>query len=391
MIRGALAATLLASLMLAAQAPSRPAPPARKGPPASTEFRRTDPPMVPGAQVAFPALDTWVQGTAESAFAPGTVYVFEFFGTNCSHCREWSSLVHELARVNGAKGARFIAVTDERPDVVRAWLDRPGMREAMPWAIACDPDRSAMNTFQNGTFRNFNPRFFVVKDGVVQWFGHPNQAEKPLERIMAGDWDPAAARTEAVLDSQVALAKARLDAMAAECNDAGDWSRMFILLDSVIAALPERAGQYKAQRFLIMIGLGDRVDEGYAYGRAVATDHAGEANTQRLLARAVLAAPYTRRRAVDCGFECAVAADRLSGGQDPKAADAVALAWFSKGDAAQAIEHEARAVTLEKNAKQRREYERVLERYRTTDAGPAPIKAPPQPGQATPPAAPGAE
>lgn len=386
-----LAASLLASVALVVQAPARPAPPARKGPPASTEFRRADPPMVPGARVAFPALDAWVQGTPETAFAPGTVYVFEFFGTNCSHCREWSSLVHELVRVNGAKGARFIAVTDEQPAAVRAWLDRPGMRESMPWAIACDPDRSATATFQNGTFRNFNPRLFVVKDGVVQWFGHPNQAEKPLERIMAGEWDPASARAEAVLDSQVSLAKSRLDAMASECNDSGDWSRMFVLLDSVIAALPERAGQYKAQRFLIMVGLGDRVDEGYAYGRAVAKDHATEANTMRLLARAVLAAPYTRRRDVEFGLECAEAADRLSEGKDPKAADALALAWFSKGDAGKAIEHEARAVALEQSAKQRREYERVLERYRTTEAGPAPIKPPPQPGNATPPAAPGAD
>ena len=372
-------------------APTRPQPPARKGAPGSTDFRRVEPPMVPGVAVRFPGLEAWVQGEPESDFRPGTVYVFEFFHTNCAQCREWASLIHELARVNEAKGARFVAISEEPAEALRAWLDQPGRRESMPYAVVSDPDRSAMNTFQNGTFRNFNPRFFVVKDGVVQWYGHPNQAEKPLERIMAGDWDPAAARPEAALDAQVSLAKSRLDAMAVECNDSGDWTRMYQLLDSVIAAIPERAGQYKAQRVLLMIGLGDQVDAGYEYARQVARDHGGEANTMRLLARAVLAAPYTRRRDVDFGLACAEAADRLTDGKDARAADVVALAWFSKGDAGKAIEHEARAVALEQGAKQRREYERALEHYRTADAGPAPVRQPPKPGGAAPPQAPGAE
>jgi thiol-disulfide isomerase/thioredoxin len=347
--------------------------------------------MVPGVKVAFPNLETWVQGEPESAFAPGKVYVFEFFHTNCSHCREWASLIHELARVNEEKGARFVAISEETAETLRAWLEQPGRKEAMPYAVVSDPDRSAMNTFQNGTFRNFNPRFFVVKDGIVQWYGHPNQAEKPLARIMAGDWDIDAARPEAILDAQVSLAKSRLDAIAVECNGSGDWARMYELLDSVIEALPERAGQYKAQRFLLMIGLGDQVDQGYGYGRQVAKDHADEASTMRLLARVVLAAPYTRRRDIDFGLECAVTADRLSDGKDSRAADVLALAWFSKGDATAAIEHELRAIALEPNAKQRREYERALEHYRTSDPSPVPVRPAPPAGGAVPPSAPGVE
>jgi thiol-disulfide isomerase/thioredoxin len=370
----------------ATQAPARPADRAAR--PASTEFRRMDPPMLPGVQVAFPSLESWVQGEPVTGFEPGRVYVFEFFNTNCSHCAEFAELIHELARVNGARGARFVAISDEPAGRIREWLDKPGNRESMQYSIVSDPDRSAMNTFQNGTFRNFNPRFFVVKDGVVQWYGHPKDAEKPLEAIMSGGWDPAQARPAAIEDAQVALAKSRLDSMAVECDRAGDWSRMYQLLDSVIAAFPERAGRYKVQRATLMLGLGRQVDAGYEYARAVAKEHAGEMATMRGLARAALAAPYTQRRDVEFGLECALAADRLAEGKDALAADTLALAWFSKGDGTAAVEHQARAVNLETNMKQRRAYQRTLEQYRTTEAGPAPSKPIPAPGNAAPPAAP---
>ncbi len=366
-----------------ADAAAAPALPARARPP----FRRVGPPVYPGARVAFPVLESWPKGTPRSGFEPGRTYVFEFFATNCSHCKEYAPLITRLARDCAAKGIEFVAITDEPEDRVRAWLAQPGKLDEVPYSVAVDTDRSALATLQAGTFRSFNPRFFVMRDGVLLWHGHPKEAEPVLAAIAAGAWDPSSVKDAFVLESVVARAKNYLDTVAKDCDGTGDWTPMFAALDSVRAAVPERAGQYDAQRFVIMIGLADMPDEGYAFGREAAKRHAADMQTQRSLARAVLQSPYVKRRDVDFGLELALAADALAKGEDARAADTVALGWFSKGDRAKAVEHGERAVRLEQDPKMRAQYETALARYRSAPTGPEPTRtrtagasSPPSPG-----------
>ena len=341
-------------------------------------FRRSNPTVFPGSRLPFPNFATWVQGEPASAWAPGTVYVFEFFSTTCSHCKEFAETVEGYAREYGAKGMRFVAITDEQAPKVQAWLDSPEKKGHVPYSVVSDPDRSAVMQMQNGTFRNFNPRFFIVKDGVVQWFGHPKEAAEPLAKLAAGTWDPASVRAAIDLDGVAALAKNYLDNIARECEKTDDWKPMLTGIDSVIAAIPERAGQYEAQRFVVMIGLCDMGTAGDDYGREVAKRHPEEMATIRSLSRAILQSPYVKNRNLDLGMEFALAADALAKGLDARVADTVALAHFSKGDRAKAIEHEERAVRLEKDPRQREVYEKALQKFRTATPGPEPTR--PHPG-----------
>ena len=361
-----------------APAPASPAGPtaARRAP----TFVRVNPPIQPGAHIAFPDLQTFVRGPTRRAFEPGKVYVFDFFNTTCSHCKEFAPLVTRLAREFGAKGMEFIAITDEQPDAVQKWLALPGKADEVTYSVAADPDRSALMELQNGTFRSFNPRFFVAKDGVVLWFGHPKEAEGPLKEILAGTWDPETVRAAAVTESQVARAKNLLDSVARECEKDGDWQRMLATIDAVRAAIPERASQYDSQRFVVMIGLARQEEAGYAFGHRIATEHAQDMPAIRSLARAILQSPYVEHRDLDFGMELAVAADTLAKGEDARAADTLALAWFSKGDRAKAVEHGERALRLEKDPKARRQYETALQKYRTGTPGPEPTKPRPVPG-----------
>lgn len=358
-----------------AAAPAAPTPTA----PRPISFVRTNPPIQPGARVSFPSLTTWVQGTPVTSFTPGKVYVFEFFSTNCSHCKEFAEVITRLARTYGALGAEFIAITDEEAPIVKAWLDQPGKRNEVPYAVVSDPDRSAVITLQNGTYRNFNPRFFVIKDGIVQWFGHPKEAEEPIAKVVAGTWNPETVRAAAITDSMVSRGKDLLDRVARDCDKTNDWKPMYAALDAVRAAIPERAGQYDAQRFVIMIGLGDMTDAGYELGHRMAKDYAQDMPTTRSLARAILNSPYVKRRDIDFAMELAITADTLAKGEDARAADTVALAWFSKGDRAKAIQNSERAVRLEKDQKTRVQYEQSLQKFRTGTPGPEPTKARPVP------------
>ena len=367
--------------------PSAPVTPPAQRP---ITFARINPPIQPGARVSFPSLAAWVKGTPITSFTPGKVYVFEFFTTSCSHCKEFAELITRLARTYGAQGAEFIAVTDEEAPIVKAWLDQPGKLNEVPYAVVSDPDRSAMITLQNGTFRNFNPRFFVIKNGIVQWFGHPKDAEEPIAKVVAGTWDPETVRAAAITDSTVSRGKDLLDRVARECDKTGDWTPMFAALDAVRAAIPERAGQYDAQRFVIMIGLGDMPDAGYEFGRRIAKEYAQDMLTTRSLARAILSSPYAKRRDIDFAMELAVTADTLAKGEDARAADTLGLAWFSKGNREKAIENAERAVKLEKDLKTREQYQQALQKFRTGTPGPEPTKPRPATAAARPTATPGA-
>ena len=372
--------------------PAPPTIPAPVTPPAQRPitFARINPPIQPGARVSFPSLASWVKGTPITSFTPGKVYVFEFFSTSCSHCKEFAELITRLARTYGAQGAEFIAITDEEAPIVKAWLAQPGKLNEVPYSVVSDPDRSAMITLQNGTFRNFNPRFFVIKNGIVQWFGHPKEAEEPIAKVVAGTWDPETVRAAAITDSTVSRGKDLLDRLARECDKSGDWTPMFAALDAVRAAIPERAGQYDAQRFVIMIGLGDMPDAGYEFGRRIAKEYAQDMPTTRSLARAILNSPYAKRRDVDFAMELAVTADTLAKGEDARAADTLGLAWFSKGNREKAIENAERAVKLEKDQKTREQYQQALQKFRTGTPGPEPTKPRPIPAAAAPTAAPAA-
>jgi thiol-disulfide isomerase/thioredoxin len=378
---------------LAAAPTKKPATPAAPvTPPAQRPitFARVNPPIQPGARVSFPSLAAWVKGTPITSFTPGKVYVFEFFTTSCSHCKEFAELITRLARTYGAQGAEFIAITDEEAPIVKAWLELPGKLNEVPYSVVSDPDRSAMITLQNGTFRNFNPRFFVIKNGIVQWFGHPKDAEEPIAKVVAGTWDPETVRAAAITDSTVSRAKDLLDRVARECDKTGDWTPMFAAVDAVRAAIPERAGQYDAQRFVIMIGLGDMPDAGYEFGRRIAKEYAQDMLTTRSLARAILSSPYAKRRDIDFAMELAVTADTLAKGEDARAADTLGLAWFSKGNREKAIENAERAVKLEKDQKTREQYQQALQKFRTGTPGPEPTKPRPATAAAGPTATPGA-
>jgi thiol-disulfide isomerase/thioredoxin len=372
--------------------PAPPTIPAPVTPPAQRPitFARINPPIQPGARVSFPSLASWVKGTPITSFTPGKVYVFEFFSTSCSHCKEFAELITRLARTYGAQGAEFIAITDEEAPIVKAWLAQPGKLNEVPYSVVSDPDRSAMITLQNGTFRNFNPRFFVIKNGIVQWFGHPKEAEEPIAKVVAGTWDPETVRAAAITDSTVSRGKDLLDRVARDCDKTGDWTPMFAALDAVRAVIPERAGQYDAQRFVIMIGLGDMPDAGYEFGRRIAKEYAQDMPTTRSLARAILNSPYAKRRDVDFAMELAVTADTLAKGEDARAADTLGLAWFSKGNREKAIENAERAVKLEKDQKTREQYQQALQKFRTGTPGPEPTKRRPVPAAAAPTAAPAA-
>lgn len=342
----------------------------------ATQFNKPMPTVFPGAAVPFPKVRSWVQGEPQDHWEPGKTYFIDFFATTCTHCEENAPLIAELARTYQPKGVVFIAISKEDRQTIAAWLEIPLNKERVNYGVISDPGQISNRVLQNGTFRNSTPRVFMVKDGIVQWIGHPALSEKPLEALVNGTWDPATIRDDFTLDCQVEIAKDLITESVRQGEQTKRWSDCFALIDSISEQLPKKRASFEVQRFTIMIGIAELPKEGYALGRELARDNSGDISTLRALARTTLNSPFVRERDLDFAFEIAQAAHSLGKGEDPRAAEVLALAYFSKGERENALKFQEEAIRLQTEPKLAKQYRDALRRYKSDPAVPQPYAPP---------------
>jgi thiol-disulfide isomerase/thioredoxin len=171
------------------------------GPGLSTAIRLGEP--APPFDVSY-----WVRGTADTAFAPGKVYVLEFFATWCHWCIQAMPHLSELNTRYGGR-VRFIGVDVLEPapfgeDAIeynRQKVDsfvRTGTGKVMNYDVCRDTKDAYMaKTWVTGQGLyglpgTGIPFTAIVDDGKVVWIGHPflgGAFEKALEEIMDGTYD----------------------------------------------------------------------------------------------------------------------------------------------------------------------------------------------------------
>ena len=341
------------------------------------QYKIVLPTVYPGATVAFPPLGAFVQGSERRAFAPGKIYVFEFFSTTCSHCAEAAPLVEALVEQFSSgineKAFEFISVTSDDEAKVREWLIEPAHAEQVKHSVAIDVGSKAQRALQDPTYQVLNPRFFVIRDGVVLWYGHPDAAAEPFAQIAAGTWNPDSVKAEFLDNALVARAKNQTSSLLTQCEKDGKWKDLLDLFDSIAVAIPSRGSTFELQKFGTMIGPADMPVEGYAYGKQLAVHYASDIASLRTLARTTLNLPRVKVRDLDFAFAIARAADSLGGEKDARAAEILALAYFSRGDRENAIKLQERAITLQDNAKIKATYETQLAKYRVDEPKPVPF------------------
>ena len=127
-------------------------------------------------------------------FAPGKTYVVEFWATWCGPCKE--SIPHLTALAKKNPDVTFVGVSvweDDKEGNVKAFID--GMGDKMDYHVGYSGNQDGMaQTWMAAAGQNGIPTAFVVKDGTIEWVGHPMEMEKPLDEIEAGTFDRAAFR-----------------------------------------------------------------------------------------------------------------------------------------------------------------------------------------------------
>jgi thiol-disulfide isomerase/thioredoxin len=195
-----------------------------------------------------PALEVeaWLKGEPVAAFAPGRIYIVEFWATWCGPCI--AGMPH-LTKLQAQKGDTVtvigVDIWEQQPDV--PYTDQTRARVAqfvadhdadMGYRVAYDGgSHSAAKAWMQAAGLNGIPNAFIVDQaGVIAHIGHPTGPEfgRALDAIIAGTHDLAAARA-LFEERRVAAARDRAARKAA-------WER----LQAVVAvALPlARAGNH---------------------------------------------------------------------------------------------------------------------------------------------------
>ncbi len=281
MIRQALLLTLsslaLTSTALFAQDAAKEAPkaiPAVKLVPA--------PPSAPAAEVATTlhlgdlapafAVDAWVKGDSFSALEEGHVYVLEFWATWCGPCI--AAMPHLTALQAKYPDVRFVGVAasehgeDAAADLakVAAFVEKKG--DGIGYRVVFASDQAKMNTpYMKAAGQSGIPCTFIVDQKKrVAWIGHPSSMDEPLAKIIAGDWDLAAAAKafDASQAAETLFRKLNAAKRAAQRN--GDWAPVLTLLDQAMAVDPSSASA-RIQAMKILAGPGNNPERAWKLGR----------------------------------------------------------------------------------------------------------------------------
>lgn len=293
-----------------------------------------------GTKAPKPDVAAWVRGDAPEFWTPGRVYVIAFWATWSAPSRQSLAGLSKLADDLRARGVAVVGVTDEEPEAVRRFAEREEWRGKARFALGADPDGSMRREWLDAAHQRGLPTAFIVREGVVQWVGHPRDAEPTLAKVLDGTWDVAAAKalfedTVAEDDRQRARERDTKEALAA-----GDTARALGALDMAIAdAGPEASLPLRVQRAMLLLRSG-RADEGYAAAEALVREDGG---TRLWLAAFVLRTPMKDRR-VDTAVAWLEGATAAGQEPAPQVLAELGHAWGLKGDRAKAADLTRRAI-----------------------------------------------
>jgi thiol-disulfide isomerase/thioredoxin len=299
-----------------------------------------------GSKAPIPEISDFVRGEKPTFFEPGKVYVIEFWATWCPPCRQSMPHLTKLAEDMKSKGVVIVGVSDEKVETVRTFLEKDEWKQKARYTLATDPDRSTYKAYMEASGQGGIPTAFIVKEGVVQWIGHPMKLDAPLAQIVDGTWDPKTAKQtfeDAVAEEMKAMG--RQNDMT-KAIDSKDWDKAVALIDAEIAASTgEEAMQSKVQKAQILLVAG-RSEAAYALcAELIKEDPA----LRTFVATSVLRIPDVADRRVDLAITWLTDVTSAAGPANPQVLAELAYAWSLKGDFTKAADFMRRAIDTAKS------------------------------------------
>jgi thiol-disulfide isomerase/thioredoxin len=300
----------------------------------------------------------FVKGDAVKEFDSNTFYVVEFWATWCGPCRVSIPHLTELQKEYASKGVKFVGVSVWEQDQKEVEPFVKEMGDKMDYIVAMDDveegkegsDGKMAKAWMEASGSNGIPTAFVVgKDGKIAWIGHPMELEKPLAKIVAGEFDVAAAAAER---KEQRMLESKFEEAMAAAIPAYRSEKYDVALKAIDEALKETPALSKTPvsslKFELLIKT-KAYDKAKDFGMELIEGPLKEqSNSLNTLAWTLIdpEGDETPKELLPVALAAAKKASSLTDDENPAVLDTYALALFKSGDKKKALEIQQKAVKL---------------------------------------------
>lgn len=309
-------------------------------------------------------VSSWVKGDKVEKFEPNKTYVVEFWATWCGPCKASIPHLTELAHKYKDQGVRIIGVDVWEQDTSRVQPFLVEMGDQMDYSVALDSipqggtgdDGVMAKTWMGAAAEDGIPTAFIIRDGTIEWIGHPMSMDGPLAKIVAGDWDAKAQAADRLVakikEKKVTAAREKIFKPYRD----HDYQATLAAIEEATAGDPELAEEFDVVRFGALGNIGE-VDAALALGAKLIDNYKDDPGGLNNVAWTVAdpdRKPEPDPRLAQLAVRAAKRADELTKGENLNLLDTLACALYLAGDAAGAAAAEEKALhRLEAEVKNR--------------------------------------
>ncbi len=319
---------------------------------------------------AAPALqfDEWIKGDKIDGIAKGKVHVIEFWATWCGPCIAVMPHLSELQKKHPEVVVVSVAASergkDEAAKIAKVKEFVAGKGDTMSYRIVYAGDREKMSKpWMQAAGQNGIPCAFIVdKDSTIAWIGHPASMDQPLEQVLAGKFDAAAAKKLFEEERAAEEAQMKLAMLMREANQTGDYTKAVEAIKAVLAKTPNDG--LKMQLFGMLAGPAGKPADAWKLGEELFDANKDNAMMMNQLAWTIVDPEGgVKEPNLALALKAAEAGHKASKGENSALIDTLARVVFLKGDVARAIELQKAAIEKTPEGPMKAEMKKALAEY----------------------------